>query len=388
MKGRYLMKEGFSLVEVIIAIALLAILTMPILAYFTNAAVSTSRGKSSQKASMAAETVMEEVNTFDSLEQIEEYILSSGTSGWSTVETAESKTGDPGKSSATVLERDSIEVDGATYKARVTLEYDYPVSSEAEASYSNPNKTPMPELKEVYSSSNAVITEGDQLDRAVSYYLMKNSDVQQNEIRKELSKNRTLLLNVTEDKGVYTVTGSYHYTYKGDPYDAVILRTKVKDLANVYFFYSRIQYTESSGDVVIRNKKEPVQIEVLTDSVANEDKTAFETNVKNMHIYFICQKEKEEKDLGNGIDSSHALEFTIKNVVKVGGAEKQNYANKVTYHTNIDPASAPVTLDKYEQGAVTSKPKGRIAKVTVDIYDSADSAMSESLTHLESSKGE
>ena len=37
--GKYAMKEGFSLVEVIIAVALLAFMALPILAYFTNAEI-------------------------------------------------------------------------------------------------------------------------------------------------------------------------------------------------------------------------------------------------------------------------------------------------------------------------------------------------------------
>ena len=73
-RGKYAMKEGFSLVEVIIAVALLAFMALPILAYFTNAAVTTSRGKNSQKATMAAESVLEELNSFDTLEQMEEYL--------------------------------------------------------------------------------------------------------------------------------------------------------------------------------------------------------------------------------------------------------------------------------------------------------------------------
>lgn len=377
-RERNSMREGFSLVEVIIAIALLAILTMPILTYFTNAAVSTSRGKNIQKASMAAETAMEEVYAFESPEQIEEYIQAASATDWSIVSTAESKTGEAGKTSTTVLQRDNIEVDGERYKAKITLEYDYPVSSEAAASYNNPNSNPMPELKEVYSASNAVITESDQLDRAVSHYLMKYPDAEQNEIQKELSENRELQLKITEEESVYTVTGSYQYTYKGDVYDAVILRTKVKDLANIYFFYDRIKYTDASGDLVVQNKEETVNVEASTISASDEDKNVFKENMKNMHVYFICQKEQKEKDMGMGIDSAHKLKFIM-----------NDNAKRSTYHTNIDPASAPVTIDKYEQGAVTSKPKGRIAKVTVDVYaDTADMDTSESLTQLESSKGE
>lgn len=43
------MKEGFSLVEVIVAIAVLALLSLPILAYFSDASVFTSRGKHTRR---------------------------------------------------------------------------------------------------------------------------------------------------------------------------------------------------------------------------------------------------------------------------------------------------------------------------------------------------
>jgi len=209
--GKYAMKEGFSLVEVIIAVALLAFMALPILAYFTNAAVTTSRGKNSQKAVMAAESVLEELNSFDTLEQMEEYLKaeSAADPGWSITQ-AESVTGEAGKTTATTLTRRDIEVDGTAYNAKVTLEYNYPSVS---GGYTNPNLQELPELKEVYSSENAVIAEEDQLDRAVSHYLMKYPDQSKVDIINKL--NRKLCLDITEKDDIFTVTGSYHYTYNG-----------------------------------------------------------------------------------------------------------------------------------------------------------------------------
>ena len=73
--------EGFSLIEVIIAMAILAILSMPILAYFSNAMVSTSQGRDTHKASMVAQSVVEELNSCATFEQIEK-LAASGPGRW------------------------------------------------------------------------------------------------------------------------------------------------------------------------------------------------------------------------------------------------------------------------------------------------------------------
>ncbi len=369
--GKYAMKEGFSLVEVIIAVALLAFMALPILAYFTNAAVTTSRGKNSQKAAMAAESVLEELNSFDTLEQMEEYLKaeSAADPGWSITQ-AESVTGEAGKTTATTLTRRDIEVDGTTYNAKVTLEYNYPSVS---GGYTNPNLQELPELKEVYSSENAVIAEEDQLDRAVSHYLMKYPDQSKVDIINKL--NRKLCLDITEKEDIFTVTGSYHYTYNGsesDSYDAVVARTKVKDPANVYFFYKRTNY-EQGGTSIVVNEEEQVSVSAAPVSGNAADQIAFDAVMDKMHIYFICQKEGTE----DKIHIAHRLKF-----------ELLLRASRAVYHTNLDSANVVGIATDHRQELVTSSTKKRIAKVVVDVYGKEDLSMSESLAHLESSKGE
>ena len=369
MKRMYSMKEGFSLIEVIIAVALLALMALPILAYFTNAAVTTSRGKNTQKATMAAESVLEELNAFNTLEQMEKYIKdeSAGSSDWSITQ-AESTTGEAGKSSITTVTKENVTVDDSTYNARVTLEYDYPVSA-ANPAYTNPNAKEMPDLKEVYSSENAVIKESDQQDRAVSHFLMKYPDETSDGIISKLE--REFYLDIMEKDEVYTVTGSYHYIYDGrtsEPYEAVVTRTKLKDPANIYFFYRRI-HRETGGSVTVRNNQERVYVTVNTDGGTE---TALKDHMAKVHIYFICQKEGSESD----ISTSSMLEFHGTS----GGA-----AAEASYHTNVNVVSPPA---KYKKELVTSSAKGRIARVVVDVYLPDDTSMSDSLAHLESSKGE
>ena len=275
-----------------------------------------------------------------------------------------------GKTTATTLTRKNIEVDGSSYNAKVTLEYNYPSGS---GGYTNPNLQELPELKEVYSSENAVIAEEDQLDRAVSHYLMKYPDESKVDIINKL--DRKLCLDITEKDDIYTVTGSYHYTYNGsesDSYDAVVTRTKVKDPANVYFFYKRTSYEQGGGRIVV-NGEEQVSVSAAPASGNAADQMAFDAIMDKLHIYFICQREGTE----NKINIAHRLKF-----------ELLLRASRAVYHTNLDSANVVGIATDHRQELVTSSTKKRIAKVVVDVYGKEDSSMSESLAHLESSKGE
>ena len=95
-----------------------------------------------------------------------------------------------------------------------------------------------------------------------------------------------------------------------------------------------------------------------------------------MHIYFICEKDGGESDIA----TSCKLEFHGESGGPVNGAAAEAY-----YHTNVEAVTPP---GKHKQELVSSSAKGRIARVVVDVYLPDDSSMSDSLAHLESSKGE
>ena len=56
--------DGFTLAELIISIALLGIVVVPILSYFTNANGFNGRAKQMQRASSAAQAVLEETQAY------------------------------------------------------------------------------------------------------------------------------------------------------------------------------------------------------------------------------------------------------------------------------------------------------------------------------------
>ncbi len=359
------MKEGFSLVEVIVAVVLLALLAVPILAYFTNAAVSSSRGKNTQKANMAAQTIVEDLNSCDTFEQIEEKISAPSTGGavsaWSVSSpySATTKTME--------LERD-ITVDDYTYHAVVTL--DYKGDSDSYTSTSNRfNSYDEPELKEVYSKNNVVYAESDQEDEALSQFLYENPTTAAADIREGMT--RTIRMTVSEGTSgavpVYNISAWYTYEYNGSSYDASLGNNQLQVAKefddrvenNIYFFYNLTTKMNKEISVSTADKKEKISFDFDT-SISQQE-------AEKLNIYFVCQKPKP--------DTSSGYELTM---TGTGFFDKANY---FTNGFKLNSVASQIVQSRFATGEIK-----RIAKVTVDVYDQSGST--DSLVHLETSKGE
>lgn len=343
-------KEGFSLVEVIIAVTLLAVLALPVLAYFTNAAVSASKGKDTQKANMAAQSVTEELNSCTSFQQIEEELVAATGSAW-TVEAAADAVNRQSRLSKEVI------VDGTAYEAKVTVDYEYETKNvNGDDTASQFNDYEVPQLKEVYSSSNVVIAETDQADTAVSNFLYRYPEDSVSSIRSGMK--RTLCLDIIKgsvtagEDGIYQVKGSYEYSYKDKTYSSVIEDTKieVEKLENIYYFYNLIQ-TDIPEDVKVN----------FSDNVTIEE-------AKKLSIYFVCQKKIAEPGPGYSLRFSGSGVFLL----------PKYFTNGITADTVA------------EESEIIEHSKGdRIAKITVDIYDQGETTFTDEtrLVRLETSKG-
>lgn len=66
--------SGFSLVEVMLAMVILALVTLPIINYYTYSSVRTIDGREKQTATMAAEDAAEELKAYSNFEQIEKLV--------------------------------------------------------------------------------------------------------------------------------------------------------------------------------------------------------------------------------------------------------------------------------------------------------------------------
>lgn len=340
--------EGFSLIEVVIAITVLAVLAMPILAYFTNASVSTSGGKTTQKANMAAQSVTEELNSCTSFEQIEDKLVAATGSAW-TVESKEEKQSKLSK---------NVTVDGTAYQTKVTLDYDYSTTdSNGDETASKYNDYAAPKLSEVYSPSNIVAAETDQTKTATANFLYTHSSLSETQLVAAMS--RTLTVDVTKVSSggeLYLVKVYYVYEYDGETYQAVIEDTKIEaeKMKNIYIFYN-----------LLRDNLENEMVEVNFSNVSMEE-------AEKINLYFVCQKTSVTKP------TNYALNIS-------GAATGNNYL-KANYYTN----GITVTHVTAKENLIDREKTKRIARMTVDVYSFGETVFTDStrLVRLQTSKGE
>lgn len=333
----YKMREGFSLVEVVIAVTVLAILTIPILAYVTNASVSTSRGRDTQQANVAGETVMEELNAIQSYEELVATPDPASTSEpkWDSVDTSV-----PEKVEVT---KDII-LDGFTYHVVANVDY---TDSKYTGSSNEYNKYIIPELKEVYSPNNVVFEESDQVETALSeyYYEEKFNYGSADKDTIKAGMTRALCVDVEKTGDIYWVKGYYKFQYGSEEKDVTIRDIKIEanKLKNVYFFYKVLNLSE--------------EVKVNFKGVSDND-------ISKLNFYFI---------LNNIPSTSNANAYRLNIETKKDGALS---GNKPTYITN------GVEGDYLEKKVIKRAEGKRIAAITVDVC----AQNGEHLVQLKSSK--
>ena len=262
--------QGFSLIEVILAVAILALVTLPIINYFTYSGLRTADGRDKQSATVVAENVLDELNSYDNFEQIEN-IASSGAvdaASWTVVPDPS----DPTKFTYTDLTK-KVQLNGYDYEAKVHITYTDHTTSDGktydtgydsntvtkdtnEAITSEFNDYEIPNPNRIYGKESVVAKEEDQLDRAISYFLTNEATdsntffTKYNLIKDKLDRRLAIHLEYKDgDPDIYRVKVSYLYELNGanispnienGVYEAPLEISEVKreSLKNIYVFYN------------------------------------------------------------------------------------------------------------------------------------------------------
>ena len=252
------------------AVAILALVTLPIINYFTYSGIRTADGRDKQSATVVAENVLDELNSYDNFEQIEN-IASSGAvdaASWTVVPDPS----DPTKFTYTDLTK-KVQLNGYDYEAKVHITYTDHTTSDGktydtgydsntvtkdtnEAITSEFNDYEIPNPNRIYGKESVVAKEEDQLDRAISYFLTNEATdsntffTKYNLIKDKLDRRLAIHLEYKDgNPDIYKVKVSYLYELNGanissniknGVYEAPLEISEVKreSLKNIYVFYN------------------------------------------------------------------------------------------------------------------------------------------------------
>ncbi len=264
MKG---IKNGFSLIEMVIAIVIIGVLSLPLLAYFSGAAINSSRGSMVQTGEMAAQSIIEEINSYDTYGQLANAAEGAVSGCAFTVDASEPEDGND------YLLRD-ITVDDVDMTAKIRIDYDYESPDDL-----NYNTYRVPDLRALYTEQNAVAVEEDQTDLSVNeFYYKHEGTISKANIKRNMTRTGEInIVTNAEDEDLFDISAGYEYQHLSDePVTFTVLKTQIlkEDFRCFYFLYDIL--SEDAG------VNEEFNINFSSDITTDE--------AKEMSIYFICQK--------------------------------------------------------------------------------------------------
>lgn len=353
--------DGFSLVEVIIAIAVLAIISMSLLSYFSGANRYANWGKTTQKADMAAQSVVEELASCTTMKQIDDKVAASG-SAWKVLATPK-----PEKNEYSLSR--PIRVDGTEYIARVKLDFDSymstPKPEPTPTMVSKFNRYEVPQIEKVYSPNHVVLEETDQTDAAVGDIFVQvyktNKAISRASILGGLKREMHIDMEPYADSSgnmtLYLIKGYYKYWYEdaGLKYECEMPVKDVKiekdALKKVYLFYRPVNDSLSYET-----------LDIVADSAMP---SGFQ--LTDFDYYAVLQKDVVTPP------SDYRLGLT-------SGGNTPSADLKDKLYTNANPTSDML---------ITHKTANRIAMVTVEVYDKDETVFDEEnrIVVVQTSKG-
>lgn len=255
--------NGFTLIEIVVTTVVLAIFSIPLLMYFTDAVRQSVRTKQQQNAVVAAQNVLEELKVSDySLDTPDKLTATAGSvqPGWS-LETAPDAAG---KYEVSKL----YTVNKTTYRVKAAIT----PSKEVQNAAGNTVKYQDVSIPSMNSTKDVIATESGGFDADASFYfyslyaqycekngVTKDSSITESVMKTHLQRDIHVKLEKDTAKADHIkVTVSYDYTYalNGGSYPAGINvsskfskdiekaslpKTKIE---NIFIFY----YPEQDGD--------------------------------------------------------------------------------------------------------------------------------------------
>lgn len=356
---------GFSLVEVIVSIVILALVTIPLLNYFTDSMRHSMQMAQQQRATLAAQKVTE------SLKAVNRLIEETGPSAY-------------GVPYLSILLDDCILAEGGFDQYGTgTAIYTGTLSQNSEnfdvrvkiSTSTSANAVERPLIYGIDDAKDVLILERDQKEEALTYFTSVNVSagetvLSQDQITAKMTRTIHILVDFIQEGDTnpkneyYTVKAYYEYKCEGlrgdgadgtasnDTYTGTYLvNSKVAGLENIYLLFDCIAEEES------------IDLEVSSDA-----KTNITYGSSWLGLYLIAQKNDPP----------------ITKTLTLEGPEKRTW---VSVHTNVAKvvdALGEVTKESLE---ATGSPT-RLIEIKTEVYRKNHEATDDSLIVVETTKGE
>jgi len=389
--------SGFSIVELIIAVAILAAVVIPVLRSFTMAAVTNSKAQKVQDVTSVAERIMEEVKGCSIKELYSEATTSSNKdsivflSGDDAKNYLSSSTystdSDNFNNAPYVLLYDNVTAtQGRTYNICVKIdpeEYDKASATDA----SNINSTELPQLYDIQDSSDHVVLSWE-MSKYDSNSLNNLVEINTKEDNKKTNIKNTIMGNGTKGKGIKTTT----ITFSDSGSNSVDVSCDVSYESGDNAYTKTLKYNVYSGKLenleVNKNSNGGPHAYLFykmsaignSEYMPNEVVNVVDTTSSGVHnVYFMLQNDGNIHDLKYRGDSKIAdieLKYNGNTIAK------SNSESYILTKTHWDKSDLGVTRDvdfytnltsnnpNVEQGKLFDvKKKSRVYKVTVSVFD-------------------
>ena len=283
---------GFTLIEVILSMAILALISLPLLGYFTDSIRYSKLMEQKQYATVMAQETIEKLKAEEVL--ISEVTLGEGDSATSfySVPNLLGDNVDPGATpnpNFYTLVNSSLDAEGrgSIKVKRTTATHDVVVTLNTD---SGANTVERPIVYSIDDTKDVLAVERDQYSEAIVYFMAVNSAYvsEQNAglsteaggapaggtltvmTREDIERNTTreMFINVTKDAGYFLVKGHYVYTCSGvegagtsDTFtSSPLLDVKTKELRSIYLLYDLL----AKEPVVAAGAKKEPKTDLLT----------------------------------------------------------------------------------------------------------------------------
>ena len=292
---------GFSLVELLVSIVVLAVIMIPVLDNIVLSSRMNKQSKEKQEANTLVSNLMEATKSEQEVSSLAEELLKkegmvftdffAGTDT-TNVDIKHTELGGVHK-----FQVDNLVYGGQSYDVRIT--YDPTVYATDEHSINNQK---IPVISSVSTKQNAVISEGHSDTWAASSlkhlynqwfntYMTGINSMTNEKIAESMNRKFKISLSYREAEHKYVVEGKIHYTLGSDliqdtdayrpyrEYENLLFYSEFKELQSVYLFYYP-NFIKKTDEILVENNLPEDKKNMTLYLVAQENKALSETQIQ------------------------------------------------------------------------------------------------------------